>query len=117
MREYVCRISRGDDGSTASGGYKVAKIRALHHQTMVKPWFLRQNYGLTATFVGSAVFVLGGRARPAIFPTLVDYKSPNNDLLGWLAEELAGRPLRELLADIVEAAGIEHAFHVSCDRK
>jgi hypothetical protein len=45
------------------------------------------------------------------------YKSANTDVLAWIAERVSGRPLRDHLIDIVEAAGLEHAFHVSTDRE
>jgi CubicO group peptidase (beta-lactamase class C family) len=42
-----------------------------------------------------------------------NYKSPNTDLLGWIAERVSGRPLSAHLADIVKAAGLEGGFHVA----
>ncbi|MCZ6884994.1 MAG: serine hydrolase, partial [Alphaproteobacteria bacterium] len=45
------------------------------------------------------------------------YKSANTDVLAWIAEQLTGRPLRDHLIDIIEAAGLEHTFHVSTDRE
>ena len=45
------------------------------------------------------------------------YKSANTDVLAWIAELAGGRPLRDHLIDIVEAAGLEHSFHVSTDRE
>ena len=33
-----------------------------------------------------------------------NYKSPNTDLLGWVAERASGRSLRDFMADIVKAA-------------
>ncbi|OBP77760.1 hypothetical protein BAE42_30585 [Mesorhizobium loti] len=33
------------------------------------------------------------------------YKSPNSDVLGWIVERVSGRPLRDWLIEIVEAAG------------
>ncbi len=45
-----------------------------------------------------------------------DYKSANTDVLGWIAERITGRSLRAMLIDIVEAAGIEGTFYISCDR-
>jgi CubicO group peptidase (beta-lactamase class C family) len=44
------------------------------------------------------------------------YKSANTDVLGWVAEKITGRPLRDHLIDIVEAAGLEHTFYTSTDR-
>ncbi|MEM7123934.1 MAG: serine hydrolase [Pseudomonadota bacterium] len=46
-----------------------------------------------------------------------DYKSANTDVLGWIAERITGRTLRTMLLDIIEAAGIEGTFHISCDRE
>ena len=46
----------------------------------------------------------------------VNYKSANTDVLGWLAERVSGKPLRLWMLEIVEAAGIENAFHCSTDR-
>ncbi|MFP6743666.1 MAG: serine hydrolase [Alphaproteobacteria bacterium] len=45
------------------------------------------------------------------------YKSANTDVLAWIVERLTGRPLRDHLIDIVEAAGLEHGFHTSTDRE
>ena len=47
----------------------------------------------------------------------VQYKDANADLLGWVAECASGRPLRSFLADIVDAAGLEGAFHITTDRE
>ncbi len=44
------------------------------------------------------------------------YKDSNTALLGWIAERASGRPLRALLADIVDAAGLEGVFHITTDR-
>jgi CubicO group peptidase (beta-lactamase class C family) len=44
------------------------------------------------------------------------YKSANTDVLGWIAERVSGRGLRDHFIDIVEAAGIEDSFHMSTDR-
>ena len=44
------------------------------------------------------------------------YKSANADVLAWVAERVSGRSLHAQLIDIVEAAGLEHTFHVSTDR-
>jgi len=45
------------------------------------------------------------------------YKSPNSGLIGWIIERASGRALRERLTEIVEAAGLEGRFHISCDRE
>lgn len=45
------------------------------------------------------------------------YKSANTDVLGWIIERTSGRPLRDWLIEIVEAAGLEGSFHISCDRE
>ncbi|RWE19139.1 MAG: class C beta-lactamase-related serine hydrolase [Mesorhizobium sp.] len=45
------------------------------------------------------------------------YKSANSEVLRWLIERASGRPLRDWLIEIVEAAGIEGCFHVACDRE
>ncbi len=44
------------------------------------------------------------------------YKSANTDVIGWVVERVSGRPLRDFFIDIVEAAGLEDALHLSCDR-
>jgi len=46
-----------------------------------------------------------------------DYKTANTDLAGWICERTAGRDLRSLLIDIVEASGVESAVYLSCDRE
>ncbi|NGO55266.1 serine hydrolase domain-containing protein [Allomesorhizobium camelthorni] len=45
------------------------------------------------------------------------YKSPNSDVLGWIIERVSGRALRDWLIEIVEAAGLEGCFHITCDRE
>ncbi len=47
---------------------------------------------------------------------LVQYKSANTDVIGEVAERVTGRTLREMLIDIVEAAGLEGTFHIGTDR-
>ena len=47
----------------------------------------------------------------------VQYKDANSEVLGWVAEQASGRPLRAFLADIVDAAGLEGAFHITTDRE
>jgi CubicO group peptidase (beta-lactamase class C family) len=50
-------------------------------------------------------------------PTIdTHYRSPNTDILAWIAERVSGRPLRDMLIEIVEAAGIEGVYHISVDR-
>lgn len=44
------------------------------------------------------------------------YKSANSDVLGMVIEAASGRSLRSFLIDIVEAAGLENALHISTDR-
>jgi hypothetical protein len=45
------------------------------------------------------------------------YKDANTALLGWIAERASKRPLRAFLADIVDAAGLEGALHITTDRE
>jgi CubicO group peptidase (beta-lactamase class C family) len=47
---------------------------------------------------------------------LVQYKSANTDVIGEIAERTSGRSLRDLLIEIVEAAGMEDTFHIGTDR-
>ena len=47
---------------------------------------------------------------------LVNYKSANTDILGWIVERVTGKPLRQHYLDIVEAAGLELPFYMSTDR-
>ncbi|MCP4767879.1 MAG: serine hydrolase [Gammaproteobacteria bacterium] len=44
------------------------------------------------------------------------YKSANTEVLGMVVETASGRSLRSFLIDIVEAAGLECALHISTDR-
>ncbi len=44
------------------------------------------------------------------------YKSANSDVMGWIAEQVGGRPLRDWLLDIAEAAGFEQALYCGTDR-
>ena len=45
------------------------------------------------------------------------YKSANTDVLAMIAEKITGRSIRDHLIEIVEAAGLEHTFHISTDRE
>ena len=47
---------------------------------------------------------------------VVHYKSANTDVAAWIVERVAGRPLRQLLIGIAEAAGFEGTFHMGTDR-
>lgn len=47
----------------------------------------------------------------------VQYKDANSAVLAWIAERASGRPLRAFIADIVDAAGLEGAFHITTDRE
>ena len=44
------------------------------------------------------------------------YKTANTDMAAWICELAAGRNLRDLYLDIVEAAGAESAVYLSTDR-
>ncbi len=44
-----------------------------------------------------------------------EYRSPTTDLLAWIAEKVSGRSMREMLVDIVEAAGIEGTYFIGLD--
>ncbi|WP_287209236.1 serine hydrolase [Mesorhizobium sp.] len=45
------------------------------------------------------------------------YKCPNTEVLAWVIERSSGRGLRDWLIEIVEAAGLEGPFHITCDRE
>ena len=45
------------------------------------------------------------------------YKDANTDIIGWVVERASGRTLRSFLADIIDAAGLEGAFHITSDRE
>ena len=45
------------------------------------------------------------------------YKDANTDVLAWVAERASKRPLRLFIADIVDAAGLEGALHITTDRE
>ncbi len=47
---------------------------------------------------------------------LVNYKSANTDILGWIVERVTEQTLRQHYLDIVEAAGLELPFYMSTDR-
>ena len=44
------------------------------------------------------------------------YKSANTDVLGILVEKISGKPLRDWLLSVVEAAGFEDALYMGTDR-
>ncbi|MEI8702988.1 serine hydrolase domain-containing protein [Mesorhizobium sp. ISC15] len=71
-----------------------------------------QKEGTTRSFIcGITGGDLANRTGEAL------YKSTNSDVLGWIVERVSGRPLRDWLIEIVEAAGIEGCFHITCDRE
>ncbi|MDF3218270.1 class C beta-lactamase-related serine hydrolase [Mesorhizobium sp. M7A.F.Ca.CA.001.09.2.1] len=45
------------------------------------------------------------------------YKMTNSDVVGWIIERASGRALRYWLIEVVEAAGLEGCFHITCDRE
>jgi len=45
------------------------------------------------------------------------YKDAHADVVGWVVERVSGRPLRDFLADLVDAAGLEGAWHITTDRE
>lgn len=62
-------------------------------------------------------FVRGIRSADVTNRTgLVQYKSANTDVIGEIVERVGGRSLRDVLIDIVEAAGLEGTFHIGTDR-
>ncbi len=44
------------------------------------------------------------------------YKSANSDVMGWIVEAVGGRPLRDWLLEIAEAAGFEQSLYCGTDR-
>lgn len=54
-------------------------------------------------------------ARPRSEAGVTRYASPNSDMLGWIIERASGRKLAAHVEDIVAAAGLEAAFHISAD--
>ncbi len=44
-----------------------------------------------------------------------EYRSPNTDLLAWIAERITGRAVRDMLIEIVEAAGLEGVYFIGLD--
>ena len=47
---------------------------------------------------------------------IIHYKDPNTDLLAWIIERQSQRSLNLHLADIIDAAGIEHRMVMATDR-
>ncbi len=43
------------------------------------------------------------------------YRSPNTDVLAWIAERVSGEGLRDLLVQVVAAAGIAGTYYISTD--
>ena len=44
-----------------------------------------------------------------------EYRSPNTDILGWIAETATGRSLIKFLIEIIEATGIAGTYHIGLD--
>lgn len=57
-----------------------------------------------------------GKGESVTRPSFAQYKDANSDVLAWVAERASGTPLRSMLAEIVDAAGLEHVLYVSTDR-
>jgi CubicO group peptidase (beta-lactamase class C family) len=73
--------------------------------------------GADAREIANREFVRGIRSADVTNRTgLVQYKSANTDVIGEIVERVGGRSLRDLLIDIVEAAGFEGTFHIGTDR-
>jgi CubicO group peptidase (beta-lactamase class C family) len=84
----------------------------LHEAAM--GWRLPGPDGLELT---SREYVRGIKSADVVNRTgLVQYKSANTDVIGEVAERVSGRALRDMLIDIVEAAGLEGTFHIGTDR-
>ena len=67
--------------------------------------------------IANREFVRGIRSADVTNRTgFVQYKSSNTDVIGEIVERVGGRPLRDVLIDIVEAAGLEGTFHIGTDR-
>ena len=45
----------------------------------------------------------------------MSYRSPNTDLLGWIAERASNKSIQKHLVDIVEAIGMEHSLFITTD--
>ena len=73
--------------------------------------------GAGAPEIPNREFVRGIKSADVINRVgLVQYKSANTDVIGEIAERVSGRPLRDMLIEIVEAAGLEGTFHIGTDR-
>lgn len=46
---------------------------------------------------------------------VVQYKDANSDVLAWICERVAKRPLRSLIREIVDAAGLAGTFYITTD--
>jgi CubicO group peptidase (beta-lactamase class C family) len=78
------------------------------HGWRIIPGFTHRGIrGFLATITGS------GEANPG---RALHYKTANTDLAGWICERCAGRDLRALLLDIIEAAGVEASVFITTDR-
>jgi len=65
---------------------------------------------------GSREFAASLVSNNVVNPTgYTEYRSPNTDVLGWIAEKAAGRAPIELLTKVIEAAGIEGTYHIGLD--
>jgi len=87
---------------------------SVFEQEVAMGWRLPRSGHTEETLRG---FVLGVESTDTTNRTgHADYKSANTDVLAWIAERVTGRPIRAMLIDIVEAAGIEGTFYISTDR-
>jgi CubicO group peptidase (beta-lactamase class C family) len=67
--------------------------------------------------LASREYIRGIKSEDVVNRTgFVQYKSANTDVIGEIAERVSGRTLRDMLIDIVEAAGLEGTFHIGTDR-
>ena len=78
-------------------------------------WRLPQDYAAEATQRGFVSKITSADTRNRTGQ--IQYKDANSDVMGWIVERVGGRPLRAVLADIADAAGIEGALHITTDRE
>jgi CubicO group peptidase (beta-lactamase class C family) len=109
-------------------GYANATVRATADMDVAND-FTEDRYGVIEDSVGFRLPRVGqgeGTLRSFLCDVTSEdvtnrtgkvlYKSTNSDIIGWIVERASGRPLRDWLIELVEAAGLEGCAHVACDR-
>ena len=130
IKEYLPQLGAGYDGATVQSVLNMAvdndysedmtdDFASYYRQEEALGWRLPEDLDDASSELRHRDFLgqVGRRPDQTSTPlTSVDYKSSNTESLAWLIEKISGRSLRWHLAELVDAAGLEHSLFMGCDR-